>query len=57
MMTIASTVTAVDITQGQKLSPRKLLKNLESYRDGCVYVIRDRIRWSFYVKSGRLLVS
>ena len=57
MMTIASTVTAVDITQGQKLSPRKLLKNLESYRDGCVYVIRDRIRWSFYVKSGRLVYA
>ena len=48
---------AVDTAQGQKQSPKELLKNLESHKDGCVYVIRDRIRWSFYVRGGKLVYA
>ena len=56
-MTFTTNDMAVDKAGGQNLSPRELLKNLESHRDGCVYVIRDRIRWSFYVKGGKLVYA
>lgn len=35
-------------------SAKELLKSLETTRDGCIYVVRDRIRWAFYVKGGKL---
>jgi len=38
-------------------SAKELLKSLESTKDGCIYVVRDRIRWSFYVKGGKLVYA
>ena len=46
-----------DMAQQQKRSPKDLLKSLESLKDGCVYVIRDRIRWSFYLKGGKIVYA
>lgn len=40
-----------------KESARELLKSLELSRDGCVYVVRDRIRWSFYIERGKLVYA
>lgn len=56
-MTFANTDMAVDMAQEQKQSPKDILKSLESCKDGCVYVIRDRIRWSFYVRGGKLVYA
>lgn len=58
-MMFATTDIAVDMdmAQDQKQSPKELLKSLESHKDGCVYVIRDRIRWSFYVRGGKLVYA
>lgn len=47
----------IDMAKGQIQSTRDFLKRLESTKDGCVYVMRDRIRWSFYVKGGRLVYA
>ncbi|WP_103667230.1 response regulator [Pseudanabaena sp. BC1403] len=38
-------------------SARNLLKSLELSRSGCVYVVRDRIRWSFYIDRGKLVYA
>ncbi len=40
-----------------KGTARELLKSLELSRDGCIYVIRDRIRWSFYIERGKLVYA
>ena len=47
----------IDMTQSQKTSARGLLKSLELGKDGCVYVVRDRIRWSFYIQGGKLVYA
>jgi two-component system, chemotaxis family, response regulator PixG len=44
----------IDMVKDQKQSARELLKSLESSKDGCMYVFRDRIRWAFYVQKGKL---
>jgi twitching motility two-component system response regulator PilG len=41
----------------QKETARELLKSLELRRSGCIYVIRDRIRWSFYIERGKLVYA
>jgi twitching motility two-component system response regulator PilG len=48
---------ATDMANEQKQSARQLIKSLELNKDGCVYVVRDRIRWSFYVKGGKLVYA
>ena len=48
---------ATQINEDQKQSARQLLKNLASSQDGCIYVVRDRIRWSFYIKGGNLVYA
>ena len=47
----------IDITQEQKTSAQEFLKNLELSHNGCVYVVRDRIRWSFYIERGKLVYA
>ncbi len=47
----------IDISKEEKTSAREFLKNLATSRDGCVYVVRDRIRWSFYIKNGQLVYA
>ncbi|MBD2176393.1 response regulator [Pseudanabaena sp. FACHB-1998] len=39
----------------QQQSARELLKKLETSKNGCVYVVHDRIRWSFYIQEGKLV--
>jgi len=46
-----------DMRSNQEQSIREILKNLELSKDGCVYVVRDRIRWSFYVRGGKLVYA
>ncbi|PZV12277.1 MAG: response regulator [Pseudanabaena sp.] len=46
-----------EISKEQKQSAKELLKSLELSRSGCVYVIRDRIRWSFYIDRGKLVYA
>ncbi len=46
-----------DMAKDQTQSPRDLLKSLESSKDGCIYIVRDRIRWSFYVQRGKLVYA
>jgi len=46
-----------NVDKQQKESARELLKSLELSRDGCVYVVRDRIRWSFYIERGKLVYA
>lgn len=46
-----------DICKEQKKSARQLLKSLELSRSGCVYVVSDRIRWSFYIENGKLVYA
>lgn len=41
----------------QQQSAREILKRLESARNGCVYVLRDRIRWSFYIHQGKIIYA
>ncbi len=38
-------------------SAKELLKSLELTKDGCIYVVHDRIRWAFYVKGGKLVYA
>lgn len=45
------------VNNEQKETARELLKSLELRRSGCVYVIRDRIRWSFYIERGKLVYA
>ena len=47
----------IDMIDEYKHSPRKLLENLESSKDGCMYVVCDRIRWAFYVERGKLVYA
>ncbi len=51
------TSTHIDMLKDQKKSAREILKSLESSQDGCMYVFRDRIRWSFYVEKGKLVYA
>ncbi|WP_072143595.1 response regulator [Pseudanabaena sp. 'Roaring Creek'] len=46
-----------DVSQDKKQSARELLKSLELSRDGCVYFVRDRVRWSFYIVRGKLVYA
>ncbi len=46
-----------DMSKEQTQSARDLLKSLESTKDGCIYIVRDRIRWSFYVQRGKLVYA
>lgn len=46
-----------DVNKEQKQSAREILKSLELSRDGCIYVVRDRIRWSFYIQRGKLVYA
>ena len=55
MMRAEVSIDSVD--KEQKESARDLLKSLELSRDGCVYVVRDRIRWSFYIERGKLVYA
>jgi len=48
---------AIDLAEDQKRSPREILKSLELSKDGCIYIIRDRIRWSFYIERGKLVYA
>jgi twitching motility two-component system response regulator PilG len=48
---------STSVSKEQKETARELLKSLELSRDGCVYVIRDRIRWSFYIERGKLVYA
>ena len=47
----------IDVSKEEKTSAREFLKSLATSRDGCVYVVRDRIRWSFYIKNGQLVYA
>ena len=47
----------MDTLNAQTQSARDILQSLESSKDGCIYVLRDRIRWSFYVKAGKLVYA
>jgi two-component system, chemotaxis family, response regulator PixG len=49
--------TNTSVNNEQKETARELLKSLASRRSGCVYVIRDRIRWSFYIERGKLVYA
>ncbi len=49
--------TTINMIEEQKQSPRELLKNLESSNDGCMYVVCNNIRWSFYVEAGKLVYA
>jgi two-component system, chemotaxis family, response regulator PixG len=49
--------TNIDMIKDQKESAREILKSLESSKDGCLYVFRDRIRWAFYVEKGKLVYA
>ena len=50
--------TGVDnLSKVQKDSARELLKSLALTRSGCVYVVHDRIRWSFYIERGKLVYA
>ncbi len=46
-----------DMTKDQTQSAKELLKSLELSKNGCVYVVRDRIRWSFYINGGKLVYA
>ncbi len=48
---------STSVSKEQKETARELLKSLELSRDGCVYVICDRIRWSFYIERGKLVYA
>ncbi|MFM7886923.1 MAG: response regulator [Pseudanabaena sp.] len=44
-------------TNQTQASAKEILKSLESSRDGCLSLVRDRIRWSFYIKGGKLVYA
>ncbi len=46
-----------DMAKDQTQSARDILKNLESNKDGCIYIVHDRIRWSFYIQRGKLVYA
>ena len=48
---------AIDMAKDQKQSPKELLKSLELSKDGCIYIVRDRVRWAFYVERGKLVYA
>ncbi len=47
----------IDMAEDQKQFPRETLKSLELNKDGCIYIVRDRVRWSFYVERGKLVYA
>lgn len=49
--------TTIDMDKHHQQSAQKLLKSLELSKDGCVYVVHDQIRWSFYIKQGKLVYA
>lgn len=46
-----------DMSKDQTQSARDILKSLESSKNGCIYIVRDRIRWAFYVQRGKLVYA
>jgi twitching motility two-component system response regulator PilG len=56
-MIFAANDVSSDMRSNQEQSGREILKNLELSKDGCVYVVRDRIRWSFYIRGGKLVYA
>ena len=44
----------LDMVDDQIKTAKSVLKGLELREDGCVYVIRNSIRWAFYVHHGKL---
>ena len=48
---------AIDMAKDQKQSPKELLKSLELSKDGCIYIVRDRVRWAFYLERGKLVYA
>ena len=48
---------AIDMAKDQKQSPKELLKSLELSKDGCIYIVRDRVRWSYYIERGKLVYA
>ncbi len=55
---VYTSINVDDVTQkDQRQSARETLKNLEICKDGCVYIVRDRIRWSFYIEKGKLVYA
>jgi chemotaxis family two-component system response regulator PixG len=44
----------LDMVDDQQKTSKDIIKNLGQSQDGCVYVFRDNIRWSFYVENGKL---
>lgn len=51
------TSTSIYMDNTQKTSARELISSIGTSRDGCIYIVRDRIRWSFYVKKGKLVYA
>ena len=51
------TSAVTNIAEDQKQSPKEILKSLELSKDGCIYVVRDRVRWSFYIEHGKLVYA
>lgn len=51
------TYASINMVKEQTQSTRELLRALESSQDGCIYVVRDRIRWAFYVVNGKLVYA
>jgi twitching motility two-component system response regulator PilG len=53
--------TSIDVddvaNKDQRKSARETLKNLELNKNGCIYIVRDRIRWSFYIEQGKLVYA
>ena len=51
------TSAVINIAEDQKQSPKEILKSLELSKDGCIYIVRDRVRWSFYIEHGKLVYA
>ncbi|WP_225903049.1 AAA-like domain-containing protein [Pseudanabaena yagii] len=46
-----------DVSGDKTETTREMLKSLELSRDGCVYVVNNGIRWSFYVENGKIVYA
>jgi len=44
----------LDMVDEQNKTAKDILKSLELSQDGCVYVVRGGIRWSFYIERGKV---
>lgn len=47
----------LDMVDEKKKTSKDIIKSLEQSQDGCVYVFRDDIRWSFYVERGKVVYA